>query len=67
MKVGPHLSEKLEVNVGVHHGSVLSPLLFDIVIDVVTNKIKGHITRNIAHRRFSFDSGDHGGTADTIL
>ena len=27
----------LEVNVGVHQGSVLSPLLFTIVVDVVTN------------------------------
>ena len=29
-----------EVNVGVHEGSVLSPLLFTIVVDVVTNEIK---------------------------
>ena len=39
MKVGAHLSEELEVNVGVHQGSVLSPLLFAIVVDVVKNKI----------------------------
>ena len=37
MKVGTHLSEEFEVNVGVHQGSILSPLFFAIVIDVVTN------------------------------
>ena len=40
VKVGTHLSKELEVNVGVHQGSVLSPLLFAIVIDVVLNEIK---------------------------
>ena len=38
VKVGTHLSEELGVDVGVHQGSVLSPLLFAIVIDVVTNE-----------------------------
>ena len=32
--------EEIEVNVGVHQGSVLSPLLDAIVVDVFTNKIK---------------------------
>ena len=36
VKVGTHLSEEFGVDVGVHQGSVLSPLLFAIVIDVVT-------------------------------
>ena len=40
MKVGTHLSGEIEVNVGVHQGYILSPLLFAIVADVVTNKIK---------------------------
>ena len=40
VKVGTHLSEEFEMNVGVHEGSVLSPLLFVIVIDVSTNAIK---------------------------
>ena len=40
VKVGAHLSEEFEVNVGVHQGSVLSPLSFAIVMDVATNAIK---------------------------
>ena len=47
MKVGTHLSEEFEVNVGVHQGSALSSLLFAIVVNVVTNEIRGHVTRNI--------------------
>ena len=40
MKVGAHLSEEYEVGVGVHLGSLLSPLLFTIVTDVVMKEIK---------------------------
>ena len=40
VKVGTHLSEEFEGNVGVHQGSVLSPLLFVIVVDVATSEIK---------------------------
>ena len=40
VKVGTHFSEEFEVNIAVHHISVLSALLFAIAIDVVTNKIK---------------------------
>ena len=39
VKVATHLCDEFEVNVGIHNGSVLSPLMFVIVIDVVTNKI----------------------------
>ena len=40
VKVGTHLSDEIEVNDGVHQGSVLSPLLFAIVIDVLANEMK---------------------------
>ena len=36
VKVGAHLSEEFEVNIGVHQGQVLSPLLLAIVVDVAT-------------------------------
>ena len=50
VRVGTHLSEELEVNVGVCQGSVLSPLLFAIVVDVVTGKMKeGTSQKNIVH------------------
>ena len=47
VKVGTHLCEEFEVSVGVHHRSVLSPLLSAIVIDVVTNEIKEGILQEI--------------------
>ena len=37
VRVGSAYSEEFEVNVGVNQGSVLSPLLFAIVVDVVEN------------------------------
>ena len=36
MSVGSAYSEEFEVKVNVHQGSVLSPLLFAIVVDVIT-------------------------------
>ena len=38
-RVGLELSEEFEVIVGVHQGSVLSPLLFAIVAYVVTESV----------------------------
>ena len=40
MKVRTNLSEKFELNSGVHHGSHLSPVSLAIVIDVVANEIR---------------------------
>ena len=40
VRVGSGLSEEFSVKVGVHQGSVLSPLLFAMVIDVVTENAR---------------------------
>ena len=40
VRVGSAYLEKLEVKVGVHQGSVLSPLLFAIVVHVITKKAR---------------------------
>ena len=40
VKVGSEFSEEFSVAVGVHQGSVLSPLLFAIVVDVVTGNAR---------------------------
>ena len=49
MKVGTLLSEEFEVVVGVHRGSVLSPLLFAIIVDVITNEIKEGMLQEILY------------------
>ena len=49
MTVGTHFSEELVANVGVHHGSALSPLLFAIVVDVGSNEIKEGMLQEILH------------------
>ena len=36
VRVGSAYSQESEVNVGVHQGSMLSPLLFAIVVDIFT-------------------------------
>ena len=41
--------EEFEVNVGVHMGSILSPLLFAIVIDVVINEMKECILQEVLY------------------
>ena len=43
VRVGSAYSEEFEVKVGVHQGSVLSPLLFAIVVDAVTDEARSGI------------------------
>ena len=40
VKVGSDLSDEFSVNVVVHQRSVLSPLLFAIVVDAVTERVR---------------------------
>ena len=49
VKVGAHFSEEFEVNIGVHQGSALSPLLFAIVVNVATNEIKEVMSQEILY------------------
>ena len=62
VKVGTHFSEELEVNVRAHQGSLLSQLLFAIVIDVVTDKIKEGMLQEIFYANDCLDSGEYGRT-----
>ena len=44
MKVEGEDSEEFTVRVGIHQGSILSPFVFIVVMDVVTGEVakKGH-------------------------
>ena len=44
-----HIYMKFEVNIGVHKGSVLSPLMCTIVIDIVTNETKDDMLQEIMY------------------
>ena len=48
-RVGTKLSEAFRVKVGVHQGSVLSPLVFAIVIDVVTENAREGLMSEILY------------------
>ena len=43
VRVGEGFSEELEVKVGVHHGSVLSPLLFIIVLEALSCEFRSGV------------------------
>ena len=47
VKVVKHFSEEFEVNAGIHQRLVLSPLLFAIVVNVITNEINEGILHKI--------------------
>ena len=49
VKVGSKLSEEFDVVVGVHQGSVLSPLLFAIVVDVVTENARESLIKEVLY------------------
>ena len=43
------LSESFEVKVGLHQGSVLSPLLFSAVMDVVSSETRGGLPSELLY------------------
>ena len=49
VRVDSELSEKFEVKVGMHHGSVLSPFLFAVVKDVVTEFARDGALSELLH------------------
>ena len=49
VRVGSAYSEEFEVKVGVHQGSVLSPLLFAIVVDVTTENARRDVVNELLY------------------
>ena len=49
VRVGSAYSEEFKVNVGVHQGSVLSPLLFAIVVDVITENARKGVANELLY------------------
>ena len=49
VRVGSAYSEEFEVKVGVHQGSVLPPLLFAIVVDVITENARRGVVNELLY------------------
>ena len=49
VKIGSEFSEKFHATVGVHQGSVLSPLLFAVVVDVVTDNAREDLLKEVLY------------------
>ena len=47
--MGSAYSEEFEVKVGVHQGSVLSPLMFTIVVDVITENARRGVVNELLY------------------
>ena len=49
VRVGLELCEEFEVKVGVHKGSMLSQLLFAIVVDLITESVRNGLMSEILY------------------
>ena len=49
VRVGSAYAEEFEVNVGEHQEPVLSPLLFAIVVDVITENARRAVVNELLH------------------
>ena len=49
VRIGSGRLDEFGVRVGVHHGSVLSPLIFAIVVDVVTEHAREGLLNEILY------------------
>ena len=49
VRMGSAYSEEFEIKVGIHQGSVLSPLLFAIVVDVITENAKRGVVNELLY------------------
>ena len=52
VRVGEGYSEEFEVKVGVHQGSVLSPLLFIIVLEALSREFRSGVPRRTLSEGF---------------
>ena len=55
VRVESAYSEEFKVKAGVHQGSVLSPLLFAIVVDVITENAKRGVVNELLYRVYHKD------------
>ena len=49
VRIGSAYSEEFKVKVGVHQGSVLSPLLFSIVVDIITENARRGVVNELLY------------------
>ena len=49
VRVGSGFSEEFGIRVGVHQGSVLSPLIFAIVVDAVSEHVREGLLNEISY------------------